>query len=400
MQRRFLNLLGLVRKYVARLLRIAFRTLPTLGAIWLFKRLRIRFLPISHLDRIGHLALEPDCFLKDVALGRRPACRPWLLVRGGQRVANRCLLGYWKSRMTVIDSARAGGFLETLSAVRELRSEVHEYSVAIDGTAGFVAVQNAWQGRPALLTLSGRDRERGRDCLRALGMPEDAWFVGVHCREAGYVHDPIHDYRNASIDNYLMAIQAITARGGWCIRLGDPSMRPLPHLERVIDYPFSEYRSDWMDVFLCASARYVLGNTSGLQVVASVFGVPSACANLAPMSALSYGPDDLDICKLLYSRTDGRYLRFPEIFGSPIANFRFTQQYADAGLEVHESTPGDVRDLALEMLERCEGVFTCTAEDERLQARFKALMQPGHYSYGSVTRIGRDFLRKYRHLLD
>jgi hypothetical protein len=26
-------------------------------------------------------------------------------------------------------------------------------------------------------------------------------------------------------------------------------------------------------------------------------------------------------------------------------------------------------------------------------------MRPGHYSYGGVTRLGRDFLRKYEHLL-
>jgi len=54
----------------------------------------------------------------------------------------------------------------------------------------------------------------------------------------------------------------------------------------------------------------------------------------------------------------------------------------------------------LEMLERLEGRTNYSQEDEELQRRFKVLMRPGHYSYGGISRIGRDFLRKYAHLLE
>ena len=52
-------------------------------------------------------------------------------------------------------------------------------------------------------------------------------------------------------------------RGAWCLRMGDPSMRPMPRAPRVIDYAHSAIRSDWMDVFLCARCRFFIGNTSG-----------------------------------------------------------------------------------------------------------------------------------------
>lgn len=51
------------------------------------------------------------------------------------------------------------------------------------------------------------------------------------------------------------------------------------------------------------------------------------------------------------------------------------------------------------MLKRSEGRAAYTAHDEELQRRFKALMRPGHYGYGEISRIGREFLRKYEFLL-
>jgi hypothetical protein len=50
------------------------------------------------------------------------------------------------------------------------------------------------------------------------------------------------------------------------------------------------------------------------------------------------------------------------------------------------------------MLERSQNRAVYTPQDEELQRRFKALLRPGHYSYGGINRIGRDFLRKYAYL--
>ena len=64
-----------------------------------------------------------------------------------------------------------------------------------------------------------------------------------------------------------------------------------------------------------------------------------------------------------------------------------------------ESAPEDIRDLALEMVERLEpGAGKRSNLEDRLQERFAALMRPGHFSYGGVSRVGRDFLTKYESL--
>lgn len=95
-----------------------------------------------------------------------------------------------------------------------------------------------------------------------------------------------------------------------------------------------------------------------------------------------------------------RYLSFKEVLSSPMGNFRHDPLYSEAGVWPVDNSPEDIKELAMEMLDRIEGKSLYSAEDERLQKRFKSLMNPSHYSYGAISRVGRDFLRKYAFLLN
>jgi putative glycosyltransferase (TIGR04372 family) len=133
--------------------------------------------------------------------------------------------------------------------------------------------------------------------------------------------------------------------------------------------------------------------------VSTVFGVRSALANLTPMStALPLGPADIGIPKLL-RQSSGEFATFAQILGSPAANYRFDDLYKASGLTVVDNSPEEIRDLAVEMLDTLEDRNVRSQEDAALQRRFQALVRPGHYAYGSTSRIGRDFLRKYAALL-
>jgi putative glycosyltransferase (TIGR04372 family) len=360
---------------------------------------QVRFLRLTAPGRIGHLASEPDVFLKEQKLGMRSRQLGVLFIPDGV-VANQSLVDYWARYLLVPRSRLARRIVGRFHRFSALTANIS--ITAFNETAAYMKVQQAWGHRPPLLRLSEQHVRDGREGLVALGIPADADLVGFHCRSAGYSpsDDAMHAYRNSDIKNYDLALDELTKHGIWCIRMGDPSAPGINPRDRVVDYAHSDVRSDRMDVFLCARGRFFLGSSSGLLFLANVFGRPSGSANHAPLSTvIAFGANDVAIPKLFWSEEKNRLLTFPELFASEVSNFRFTELYERHGIRPMENGADEIRDLAIEMLERSNGAARYTDDDEARQRRFKSLMRPGHYSYGGATRVGRAFLRKYEHLL-
>lgn len=362
-----------------------------------------RLIQLTNLNRIGHLAGEMDCLLKESLLDPG-ASHKGVLLAPRDRVANNRIVDYWAKYVSVIRSPWLCRLLNPMYRLRHVRfrDDMARYVATVDETAGYIEIQRRWGDRPPLLALTADDVARGRDELAKMGVPHDVRFVCFHNREGGYSpsDEQWHSYRNCNVLNYLEAARCLVERGIYCVRLGDPTTQPLPRMPGVVDYAHSDSRSDWMDVFLCAQCEFFIGNSSGPLLLAGAFGRPMCLANLVPLSTvLPFGPRDLGIPKLLWHEQERRYLTFREIFESQTANFRFSRLYREHGILPMENPAEDIRDLALESLDRLAGRASYTEEDERLQARFKALMRPGHTTYGSASRIGRDFMRKYAYLI-
>jgi len=370
--------------------------LPVTAALHLagFRRLTVL------TERVGHFAGEIDCFLKLQMLGRLPRRRYFVTAPPG-RVSNRSLADYWSGRLPLVRNRAAGALLSSMSQFGLMRHDVSDYILTVRGAAAYYGVNADWGDRPALLGLTAAHRARGQAQLAGLGLPADAWFVCVHVREGGYSrHDQkVHGFRDAHVDAVLPAMRAIVERGGWCVRMGDPTTTPLAAMPGVIDYAHHPLRSPEMDVFLCASCRFFLGSSSGLFVLSSIFGVPCALANMVPVAAMPYARADLSIPKLLWSESAGRHLSLGEVLSSPLANYRMGRMFVDAGARLVDNTPEEIRDLALEMLDRVSGGRIHDAPPDPLQAAIGRQLQPWHYCYRTESRVAASFLRRHRDLL-
>jgi putative glycosyltransferase (TIGR04372 family) len=410
---RFLNPRFLLDRIRDRGLKACVGIVFTRVLVEIIYRLGIRYLGFNY-DVIGHLAAEPDLYLKDGLLGLRPNHFGVALIPSDKRVGNAHLLKYWQRHLYIIRSPYWCRVLGPILRNAKVDFNVHQYMATLGhapdvlfSTARYPMLQQAWGDRPPLLKLTAEDQQRGRAALREMGVPDDAWFVTFHCREPGFhgqwdvngLQAKFQDFRDADIRTYDLAIDEITARGGWCIRIGDPTMRPIRPRPQVIDYAHSPLKSEWLDIYLLASSKFLLGCLSGPNCVPNLFGVPTAAANHCPMSVLPLGGNDTCIPKMLRSVADGRLLSFEEVLGSRLGNLVNSTQYVEAGVEIVNNTPEEIAELALEMLDRVNGTAEYTEEDERRQADFKSSLRPGHYAYGARSRISRDFLRRHRNLL-
>ena len=261
---------------------------------------------------------------------------------------------------------------------------------------------------PVHLSFTPEEERRGLASLRGLGIPDGAPFVCFHARDSAYLSavQPkknwhYHEYRDSNIHNYVPAAEELTRRGYFAIRMGAIVKEALPSTNpMVIDYA-TKSRNDFLDIFLSAKCRFALGCPSGITCIPMIFRRPVAYANFVPLEyALTWGPNDLFIPKKLWLLEERRFLTFREILSSEVGRFLQSEQYEQMGIEVVENTPEEITALAVEMDERLKGTWQTTEEDEELQRKFWSLFKPSELHGTIVSRIGAEFLRQNRELLD
>jgi putative glycosyltransferase (TIGR04372 family) len=338
------------------------------------------------------LVVEPECYLRVNQLEERRV-RPVFLVEKG-KVGNHYVLRLWK-RLHPFVQIPSGLYAHlwdyatrsSTSCVKPVYGDYQRYSRAWS---------RAWD--QPLLSIPPADRRRGEDLLRQLGIPEGAWFVCVHVREAGYLPGlSYHSYRDCAIDAFYPAMEYIASQGGYVIRMGDPSMGPIRPMKSVIDYAHSRSHCDFLDIYLCAFCRFFLGTNSGLVSVPAQFKRPLAEVNMIPFQYAQ--PGSLFIPKLIYSRNESRCLTFEEVLRRGIHHYDSAQAYALNGFDVVDNEPEDILALVQEQISVLQDSAVYTPDDERMRNSFSRFIAPLGLSRERVAHVGRDFMRKHKEML-
>jgi putative glycosyltransferase (TIGR04372 family) len=257
-----------------------------------------------------------------------------------------------------------------------------------------------------VVNFTSEEEIQGQQLLAEMGIKQGDWFVCFHARDSAYHGSRYsggfshHDFRDASIDNYLAAAHYIAELGGYAIRMGAAVAKPLPKHRhfRIIDYAIDS-RNDFMDIYLSARCKFFLGSTSGLYLISTIFGVPTANANYVPIDQTPPCAHDLFIPKKLFSIEKGRFLTFSEIFDSEIATYNSSEQFAKAGIRVVENTSDEILGLASEMYARLSGV-RITKEEVKIREKYFSRQRPYNSCYYGPPIICVDFLKRNLGLLN
>jgi len=290
----------------------------------LFKKdLPVRILPYEWVTQIGHIAML-DTYLKMQYLDYLPFSNR-ILLAPEFKISNKAYLEYWQKYFIIITDQSL--VHELFQYQRYIGDSFNGY-LKDDGTPVLwtdIGAQThiAWDSlqRGPLLKLKEEHKNKGREILEQLGVPENAWIVGLHVREAGYHKEgttSIQLHRNAAIDDYIPAIKYIIDQGGYVIRMGDSTMQPSPEIHGLIDYARSDVKSDWMDIYLASATRFFIGTTSGLSNVAISFGTPCLLVNCVSNYSQLLNQNVVYTLKRFYSNKEKRYLSANEILQYPL----------------------------------------------------------------------------------
>lgn len=355
-------------------------------------------------SRIGHLAHDNEVFLRKRRLGIIKKDARFIGI-AAKEVCNQALLRILQRYMTIIQIPQPR-LLRSFTKIVATQSILSRGKLFYVFPPTFNAL-SAYNHLEPSLSFTTEEEQQGKTLLETMGVK--GWFICFHSRDSRHMEkflnkgDHGHDFRNSKIENYLPASEYIASRGGYALRMGATVEQKLPPLrsEKVIDYA-SQYRTELGDIFLPAKCKFFLGSTSGIINVSYIFNVPVAHVNFVPITnPLPPGKNDLFIPKKIWSVKDNRPLTFREMLESPlIASWQFRQFREEDGLIPIENTAEEILELVREMNERLEGTWKSTPQDEAWQVRFKALFAGAENLRAFPSRIGADFVRKNKHLLD
>jgi putative glycosyltransferase (TIGR04372 family) len=364
---------------------------------------RYRLLDDVWARHIGDLATI-DYVVKQGILDGRGSEDTILYVPPGGRISNRFLVQQLAQCLRLVERPAD---LPFDPSVVPLLSYHYQFPQLPDGTTAYFwelasKIHRRWhtEGRRPLLKLPPEIAARGRALLQSVGIPEEAWFVVLHLRDSRWkgLAAGMHGIRNVDPATYLGAIAEITGRGGWVIRIGDADSLPLPPLANFFDYCRSEIRADWMDIFLLASCRFMLGTNSGPCFVPPLYGNPVVLTNWLPPGMRPWHASDIFVPKLLKRKATGRYVTLRQTLQEPLSHCHSQRYLAEyAGLTVQDNDPELIRGAVTEMLSRADADPGRDDDVAGLRARADRIYQE-HGNFG-MAALARDFLRRHGDLI-
>jgi len=351
-------------------------------------------------QRIGHLALNMETFARKKNSGWHQGNRH-ILIAG--KPCNVQLLKMWKRNHNIIES----NFLYELfwhslwlwkktKLFEPLEMFSNEYQI--------------FQDEYPTLEFTNEEEEIGKKYLKKMGINQSKnWFVCIFARDTEYLKNiypgaqwDYHNFRNSDIDKFIPAIKYIIDKGGYVVRVGHHVNKPVNFAHsKFIDYSLN-FRNDFMDIYLMAKCRFVLGTTSGICDVAMIFDRPRVGVNWVPIGSAPWGKQCLYIPKKLRGKNSKKYIFFTQFIhktknkANPL--LWYGNLFYEAGYEYENNTPEEILDATKEMVARLEGTWHPSEENQKLLKKYYQAFPVDHWSVEVKTPIGLDFMKKYKHL--
>jgi len=337
---------------------------------------------ILFTSRIGHLAANTELFLRRQSVGMVEGALVRLIDHpSGNTIANMQLYKMINRRHKVFEITTAT-FITLIEQGHENGGELPLQS------------NEHWEFNniKPQLSFTNDEVEKGRDLLNYLGI-KDRPFVCMHNRSKDYLDNidkntdwSYHNYRDCNINNYMFAAEWLTSQGIFVIRLGQVAPdRMSTDNPMIIDFT-NEKRSDFGDVYLAANCLFFLGNTAGIYLVSSIFGINSACANFVPFNVPPWLSGDLFIYK---------NLNLP--FSKQI-NLDFSDLESNL-ISVDENSPEQILKLAMEMAFRKSKSYIENPRVRELRLKFRSLWNRQIRGHGFLSDIGDQFILEKQNLV-
>jgi putative glycosyltransferase (TIGR04372 family) len=197
-----------------------------------------------------------------------------------------------------------------------------------------------------IIELDQGYKDRARAYLESRGLPPNSWFVSLHIRNEGFGIAR----RNQPIESFMEAINYITEQGGWVVRIGDTTMKPMNVMDHVIDLAIDK-NSRFVHPYVMQQALFHVGTCSGPTWAAAVLGTPVLMTNTTSIArnAHSMSVGSLFLPKRVIYKS--RELTLSEILSHTEGYSEMeTYDLHKSGIELLPNTSVEIKDAVQEIM--------------------------------------------------
>jgi len=225
--------------------------------------------------------------------------------------------------------------------------------------------QNVLKNTLPHILFSKDEDDIGRNFLNRI--PKSKGIICLSLKERSYYQKldifseyPMAENEFANIDNYIQAINNITKKGFFVIRMGGSLESKSITMDNPLyfDYAVFKDRSDFLDLYIAHKCSFHFSNGTGYDQLGGAFRKPVYYTSVRSYKYLIIQyPFTLFLPVQVYSKKEDRLLTFREIFSLENEIFIDNKHYANCITEMNRlgyyykvSQPPEIANYAIEVL--------------------------------------------------
>jgi len=313
-----------------------------------FIKIRVAELPTS---RIGHFTKNVDLYLSYKKYFQKEKTIDIFFPE--KIISNQYLYKIYKKKMIIVNKL----FFNQIYLMINFFNAHNHKILSIESDRDILNIHSNTRIEKNI-KLSLEEDNFGYSILKKLGITKKDKFVCLVVRDDNFLKKlfpdddfSYHNYRDSDITNYCLAAENITKRGYYVLRMGSMNKKKLiSDNKKIIDYSFSNFRSDFMDIFLSSKCSFAISNSSGVDALFKLFRKPIVWVNFVPVALLpTFRSDYIYLFKKHFSIKLRRELNLNEIFEHGVAGAIFTKIFEEKKIKLIENSPQEISDAVLEL---------------------------------------------------
>ena len=229
-------------------------------------------------------------------------------------------------------------------------------------------------------SFTDEENERGLKFLESKGLNVGDKFICLLVRDSSYKEKygdkrdwSYHSYRDTDIKDYRHTAITLARKGYWVFRMGKIVRKPfkVDH-PRILDYANSEYRSDFLDIWLFANCYLGVQTTAGIGMVSLLFRIPLSVVNALPLGHINTvsNPNTIWLPKNIVWADNKKPLTLKEQINTGVIGFLHSENYKNAKVELVDNLPEEITETVLELEAKLTGNWQSHPQDDQLQNKF------------------------------